>query len=211
MMIITMMLNTWWRWSWWRKWWSWRSWSRLACSLRCRLSLLPQITDTRPPHWTWPDFLHFYTFTFCDKFQTSWSTRNYIFWSYFHRPSTQNMTMLHIYTYNWLSIYARPSAVHINKTPPLDKNVIFWNVLFCYVLELHSWRNLARDQLERKQFARNFANLRFHETLPCQWWGFHISHKIAGQSTFTKSPNLGGKNSGSKPHDTRHKSNTEEG
>ena len=49
------------------------------------------------------------------------------------------------------------------------QNTLFYTLCLCKARVLQGdGRNLASQQLERKQFARNLANLRFREKLSCQ-------------------------------------------
>ena len=49
------------------------------------------------------------------------------------------------------------------------QNTLFYTLCLCKARVLQGdGRNLASQQLEQKQFARNLANLRFREKLSCQ-------------------------------------------
>ena len=60
-------------------------------------------------------------------------------------------------------------ALRITTVSYSCQNTLFYTLCLCKARVLQGdGRNLASQQLERKQFARNLANLRFREKLSCQ-------------------------------------------
>ena len=60
-------------------------------------------------------------------------------------------------------------ALRITTVSYSCQNTLFYSLCLCKARVLQGdGRNLASQQLERKQFARNLANLRFREKLSCQ-------------------------------------------